>query len=57
MTKKITRKLNGQPETVVVSDAKADAMISKGWTLYVDAPAEDAAPKKRGPKPKNSENN
>lgn len=56
MTKKIQRKLNGRPEIVVVSDAKADTLISKGWTLVTDkAPAEkpeDQKPAKRGPKPK-----
>lgn len=56
MTKKITRRINGQPEIVVVSDRKADAMLAKGWKLFKEP--KEPKPyegKKRGPKPKVTE--
>ena len=56
MTKHLTRKVNGQPETVVVSDAKAGKLIAKGWELVkAKKPAKVEKPKVLTLKPKKNE--
>ena len=55
MTKHLTRKVNGQPETVVVSDAKAGKLMAKGWGLVKAKPAKSEKPKTLTLKPKKAE--
>ena len=48
MTKKIARKVNGVPQVLVVSDKKADHLVSKGWYVVSDPKPR----KKKAPAPK-----
>lgn len=45
MAKKVTRKINGVPEIVSVSDRRADELIARGWQLWVE-PAPEPKPRK-----------
>lgn len=56
MAKHLTRKVNGQPETIAVSDAKAGKLIAKGWELVkAKKPAKVEKPKVLTLKPKKNE--
>lgn len=46
MLKSITRKVNGQTDTIKVSPAKASKLIAKGWKPVVVKPAKIEKPEK-----------
>lgn len=45
MAKKVTRKINGVPEIVSVSDRRADELIARGWQLW-EEPKPEPKPRK-----------